>query len=204
MIINDEEPLKRKTTIGYRWNLSSNAKPAKPKDTVSSNPKDRVATSRLDLSMFPQTALAYGALAMVEGHQKYGSYNYRITGVSVSTYVAALMRHVSKYYNGEWADEKTHVPHLANALACLAVIIDSYEMGNLIDDRPPATNMSQLLKDFQEIVCHLQKTFPNTPGRCTQKNRKRVVKKEVRHERQNAFGSFDWDRDSGNTHRPIG
>ena len=88
-----------------------------------SNPKDRIATTRLDLSLFPMTAVVYGALAFVEGDLKYGGFNWRVAGVSVSTYVAALLRHVSKWYNGELEDNVTGVPHLASAIACLSVII---------------------------------------------------------------------------------
>jgi len=142
----------------------------------SSNPKDRAATSRLDISLFPQTAIAYGALAMTEGDCKYGGYNYRAVGVSVSTYYSAANRHLMKFYNGEWADEKTCVPHLASALACIAVLIDSSVVGNLVDDRPPVQQMSALLTTLEENVKYLQGLFPNGPNRCTR------AALEVRHE----------------------
>lgn len=136
----------------------------------SSNPKDRAATSRLDLSLFPQPAIMYGALGMTEGDIKYGGYNYRAVGVSVSTYIAACCRHLFKYYNGEWADPKTKVPHLANALACLAIIVDSYEMGNLVDDRPPAMPLTERFDEFEQIIKHLQAILPPGPPRVTELN----------------------------------
>lgn len=83
-------------------------------DHKDTNPKDGAATSRLDLTLFPQTALAYGALAFTEGHLKYGGYNWRDAGVNASVYVAAALRHLTKWYNGEAFDPKTGVPHLAN------------------------------------------------------------------------------------------
>jgi len=135
------------------------------------NPKDRAATTRLDLTLFPMTAVAYGALAMTEGDLKYGGYNFRVAGVLASVYVAALLRHVYKWYNGEWADPATRVPHLANALACLAVLIDAHEAGVLKDDRPPKADMDKLLASFQGIVGHLQKMFPDGPDRYTEVNR---------------------------------
>lgn len=137
-------------------------------DTKPTNPKDRAATHRLDMSLFPDTARAYGALAMTEGDCKYGGYNYRIGGVAASTYRAALDRHMMKYYNGEWADPKTGVPHLASALACVAVMIDAHECGVLIDDRPPRVNLARLLTDYEGRVRHLHETFPNGPPRYTQ------------------------------------
>lgn len=140
-------------------------------DMKSTNPKDRAATHRLDLSLFPDTAIAYGALAMTEGDCKYGGYNYREGGVHVSTYVAALDRHMAKYYNGEWEDPKTFVPHLASAMACLAVLIDGHEAGVLVDDRPPVAGvrMESLLKRFEVLSEHLHKIFPDGPKRFTEK-----------------------------------
>lgn len=133
-------------------------------DTKDTNPKDAAATTRLDLSLFPDSAVAYGALAFVEGDQKYGGYNWREAGVQVSVYVAALRRHVAKFYNGEWADPKTKVPHLASALACIAVLIDSFEQGNVNDDRPPEQSAG-LYARFEENVAHLQSIFPRKTPR---------------------------------------
>ena len=52
--------------------------------------------------------------------------------------VAALQRHLDKWWNGEMADPATGVPHLANACACLAILIDAEMSGKCVDDRPPA------------------------------------------------------------------
>lgn len=135
------------------------------------NPKDRAATHRLDMTLFPDTAIAYGALAMTEGDSKYGGYNYRLGGVHASTYVAALKRHMAKWYNGEDIDPRTHVPHLASALACIAVLIDGYEAGVLVDDRPPiaGVGMKGLFDRFESISEHLHTLFPNGPKRYTEK-----------------------------------
>lgn len=133
-------------------------------DTKATNPKDTAATTRLDLTLVPDSAVAYCALAMTEGDLKYGGYNWREAGVQTSVYVAALRRHIAKYFNGEWADPKTKVPHLANALACLAVLVDAHEHGNLNDDRPPA-QASGLYDRAEEIVAHLQTIFPRRTRR---------------------------------------
>ena len=132
-----------------------------------SNPKDAAATNRLDLSLFPATARAYGALAMVEGDQKYGGYNYRAAGVNASIYYAAAGRHLDKWYNGEDNDPITGVPHLANALACIAVLIDGIEMGNWTDDRPPKLALTRLLSDFEGRVAKIKEVFPRRIERFT-------------------------------------
>jgi hypothetical protein len=134
------------------------------------NPKDRAATDRLDLSLFPDTAVAYGALAMTEGDCKYGGYNYRVGGVLASVYYSACRRHLSKWYNGSNLDPKTRVPHLANALACIAVLIDAECKGVLKDDRPPSVDMEQYFDQVREVVKHLHELFSNGPGRYTETN----------------------------------
>jgi hypothetical protein len=129
------------------------------------NPKDQAATDRIDLSLFPDTAVAYGALAMTEGHLKYGGYNFRPAGVQASVYVAACRRHLAKWYNGEDVDADTKVPHLANALACIAILIDSIECKNMNDDRPPTCDLAKLMDGQREIVRHLQDMHRDGPGR---------------------------------------
>lgn len=133
-------------------------------DVKDTNPKDAAATSRLDLSLFPDSAVAYGALAFTEGDLKYGAYNWRDAGVQTSVYIAALRRHIAKYYNGEWADPKTRVPHLSSAIACIAVLIDAHEQDNLNDDRPPRQETA-FYAEIEENVKHLQEMFPRRVGR---------------------------------------
>lgn len=145
----------------------------KPKDT---NPKDRMATTRLDLSLLPATARAYGALAMTEGDLKYGGYNYRVSGVKASIYYSAAGRHLDKWFNGEWADKNTEVPHLASALACIGVLIDAIECKKLNDDRPPKCDIAALLDTMEQKVAHLQKTFPSGPDRYTEATTERNSK----------------------------
>lgn len=135
------------------------------KDT---NPKDKAASTRLDLSLVPASAIAYAAMAFTEGDLKYGGYNWRTTGVKTSVYVAAAMRHLWKFYNGEECDAHTHVPHLGNALACIMVIVDAIESKKLNDDRPPAQETSIYAK-AEVIVAHLQSIFKNGPARHTEK-----------------------------------
>jgi hypothetical protein len=140
------------------------------------NPKDEAAAgTRLDLSLFPDTAIIYGALAMTEGHLKYGGHNYRVAGVKSSVYISAMLRHFKKWVNGEDADQKTKVPHLASAEACIAILIDATECGKLIDDRPPkVTDIAELFDWAEKITQHLHETFPpeDGPGRFTEEGQR--------------------------------
>lgn len=128
------------------------------------NAKDAQATSRLDLSLVPMSAVAYEAVAMVEGDQKYGGYNYREAGVQASIYIAAALRHIHRWFNVEDEDPKTLVHHLGSARACLGIIIDGIEQGNLNDDRPPRQKPG-LLEQLEAKVAHLQKIFPRRTDR---------------------------------------
>lgn len=137
-----------------------------------SNPKDDAAAgTRVDLSVFPQTAVIYGALAMTEGHLKYGAYNYRVSGVRSSVYIAALRRHLIKWEAGEDEDPATGVPHLASVLACAAIAIDAIECNKLIDDRPPIVkNINELFVWAEQTTKRLHSIYPPEagPGRFTE------------------------------------
>lgn len=101
-----------------------------------SNPKDMVGSTKLPLNLVPAVTVAYAALGHGEGMLKYGLVNWRECGVRMSIYLDALERHIKKVTEGEWIDPKSGVPHFANALACISIIIDAYHAGKLIDDRP--------------------------------------------------------------------
>lgn len=137
-------------------------------DFKPTNPKDRLATSRLDLSLFPDTAVAYGALGMTEGDSKYGGYNYRVGGVLASVYYAAARRHLADWFNGENIDRKTQVPHLASAIACIAILVDAVECNVLRDDRPPKCNYRKILTEAEALVESLHRMFPDGPARFTE------------------------------------
>lgn len=129
------------------------------KDVVAkkpSNPKEAIGDTKLNLSLVPDTAHMYLASAFTEGALKYGSYNWRAAGVRASTYVAACRRHLSKWWNGEEIDPKTQVHHLANAMACLAIILDAKLVGKLNDDRPPVANINGLIESLEGTVAHLK------------------------------------------------
>lgn len=125
-----------------------------------SNPKDLIASNKLPLSLVPDTMMVYAALAFLEGSLKYGRYNWRITGVRSSVYLDALKRHITDYENGEDVDPKTGVPHLANALACLGIILDAKVCDKLNDDRPPrALMLAKVMDVMEEDVSRLKHLF---------------------------------------------
>lgn len=117
----------------------------------ASNPKDAQASNRLPLDLVPDTVEVYAALAFAEGAAKYGAYNWRTAGVRASVYHAALKRHLAKWHNGERADQKTGVPHLASVIACAGILLDAELCGKLTDDRPPPAPLANLI-DGMELL----------------------------------------------------
>lgn len=138
-------------------------------DGKDTNPKDTIGATKLPLDLVPDTAIAYMALAFLEGALKYGRYNWRVAGVRWSIYQSAFERHRMKVANGEWADPKTKVPHLASMMACLAIILDAHTCGKLIDDRPPrCLPVSGLIDGMAHDVAYLKELFKDcTPHQYT-------------------------------------
>lgn len=136
-------------------NVSSNS-PDTPRDP---NPKDAIAGDRLDLSLFPSTAIALGALKMTEGGLKYGPYNYRALPVRTSVYIASLKRHLLDFENGVDFDE-LGIHSLGGVLSSVAIMVDAIACGTLIDDRPPAVNIKTIFDAMRDKIAELRARFP--------------------------------------------
>ena len=68
------------------------------------------------------------------GEGKYGRYNY-YKGHKASQLVAALMRHVSAWNDGEERDPVDGQHHLGSAGACVGMLLQQMKLGTLVDDR---------------------------------------------------------------------
>lgn len=99
------------------------------------NPKDALASNKVPLHLWPETASALGAMAFLDGASKYGRSNWRVAGVRASIYVDAARRHLALWFEGEDADPDSGLPHLAHVLACVAILVDAQAAGKLTDDR---------------------------------------------------------------------
>ena len=108
------------------------------------NPKDILGAQKVPLELVPPSSEIYQALAMQNG-LKYGPYNWRTKKVRAMVYVGALRRHMAAWLDGENISPDSGVPHLGHALACLGILVDAIETGNLIDDRPAAGGAAKLL-----------------------------------------------------------
>jgi hypothetical protein len=126
-----------------------------PSGMKPTNPKDAIGASKLPLHLWPTTATAMGCIAMAEGALKYGRSNWRDAGIRASIYVDACKRHLDAWFEGETVAPDSGVPHLANALACLAIIVDAQAAGKLVDDR--AYNGAGYRKLVEELTPHVER-----------------------------------------------
>lgn len=115
---------------------------------MDTNPKARFGALKPNLALVPPASMIYQALAMQQGAEKYGPYNWRKDKVSTMTYVAAAKRHLDQYLDGEHLDPESGFPHLAHAMASLGILIDALETGNLIDDRPAPGAAGHLIRKW--------------------------------------------------------
>jgi hypothetical protein len=91
-------------------------------------------SAKADLSLIPQVLLTKTAEALQVGEKKYGRYNYT-SGLTSSRLVAAALRHITAWNDGQDLDPEDGQHHLGAAVACIAMILRTEELGTLIDNR---------------------------------------------------------------------
>lgn len=101
----------------------------------TSNPKDILGSKKVPLEQVCPVAMAHEACAMLDGTLKYGFRNWREKDVVAMIYVAAALRHISAWAEGEETASDSGVHHLGHARACLGILLDAQANGNLIDNR---------------------------------------------------------------------
>lgn len=110
------------------------------------NPKSLQGAKKFSLRYLPLSANIAVNQAFEDGAKKYGAANWREKGVATTVYVDAALRHIMQYFDGGQklaADSGVH--NLGHAMACLAIIIDAEQEGQLIDDRPFAAKDTDAL-----------------------------------------------------------
>lgn len=115
---------------------------------MTENPKAACGAKKVPLHLVPPSASHYLALAFADGAAKYGPYNWRESGVDADTYAAAVRRHLDAWWDGENASPDAGLPHLAHAMACLAILLDAGSLGMLNDNRPPKGAVPMLQATF--------------------------------------------------------
>ena len=87
-----------------------------------------------DLSLVPTEAIFEMAKALTFGAKKYSRYNFR-NGMDISRPLAASLRHIYQFLDGQDIDEETQCIHLGNAMAGLAMALWIYKNKPEFDNR---------------------------------------------------------------------
>lgn len=124
-----------------------------------SNPKSQYGIKKVPThSRIPWIAIIYEGIVMALGGIKYGPFNWRKNSVAASVYVDAIERHLSLWNAGEDNDDESLVTHLAHVRACCGILIDAYESGNLIDDRPKNEAVIRAIKENYNVTSSVSAT----------------------------------------------
>ena len=122
---------------------------ALPSELPDRNPKTKAAATKVPLHLVPPSLIVSLAPVFALGARKYGAYNWRLPdqGISASTYYAACLRHMVRWFDGETLDPESGLDHLTHAAACLSILIDAKGIpGAFNDDRPPQGDCPGMLK----------------------------------------------------------
>lgn len=120
----------------------------------STNPKDKIGRTKPPLHLIPPTARVEEAMVMGLGAAKYGPYNWRQHSVAASVYIAAALRHIDSWFDGQDTDPESGCSHIAHARACMGIILDAKAVGKLVDDRPPAGKAAEMIE--KATTCKLE------------------------------------------------
>ena len=113
------------------------------------NPKTSHGAKKIPLDLVPPSARHYLAQAFKDGADKYGPYNWRDKAISSSVYYAAANRHLDAWWDGEDFAKDSGVHHLAHAMACIALVLESMRCGQLNDNRPPKGPAATMQQEYQ-------------------------------------------------------
>lgn len=122
--------------------------------TPSLDPKGEAGAKKTPLQLLPPYALAQTALAHAEGARRYGPWNWRTNQVCATTYIGAILRHLTAWQDGEDIDADSGLSHIAKIGACCNILLDAGHCGTLVDDRskvPTKTNPNYTDAPFSEI-----------------------------------------------------
>lgn len=119
------------------------------------NPKTAAGAKKPDLTVIPPTSLLHLATAMMNGEAKYGLYNWRESPISSRPYIAAALRHLLAYLDGEDFSQDTveagkPVHHLAHVMATCAIVLDAMEVGVLNDNRGAPGKAGDMVEHYNK------------------------------------------------------
>jgi hypothetical protein len=89
---------------------------------------------KLPLNLLSTEALNQTAAVLAFGAQKYAAHNWR-AGFAWSRPLAAAMRHITAFNDGEDRDPESGLSHLAHAACCIMFLLEFEKTHRHLDDR---------------------------------------------------------------------
>lgn len=110
-----------------------------PKETVNAIQKQfgsalKFDTDKLPLNLLSTEAMNQTAAVLKFGAQKYAEHNWR-AGFAWSRPLAAAMRHLTAFNDGEDRDPESGLSHLAHAACCIMFLLEFEKTHRHLDDR---------------------------------------------------------------------
>jgi hypothetical protein len=119
---------------------------------ADNNLKTAAAIGKPQMSGIPPIAIMALGLAMQDGVNKYGRFNWREAAVTSSVFYDAMLRHLLAWYSGERTAPDSGVHHLAHLMAGAAILLDAEHNLVLNDDRKPGSLVNVHTADFIKDV----------------------------------------------------
>lgn len=99
------------------------------------DPKKIYGDAKPPLHLIPPAGNEEQAKALALGASKYGERNWLRAQVEMTTYLAAMKRHIDKLLDGEDIDPESGAHHLGHVMAGCSIVLDARRHGTLIDNR---------------------------------------------------------------------
>ena len=157
--VEDIESFRRGLEIAAAWkpeplemrSIKTESNPSGLRDFVDRNLKTAAAVGKLPSAVVPPIADFALGLAMKDGADKYGPFNWRGTEVTASVFFEALKRHLLFWASGEDFAKDSKVHHLAHLMAGCAILLDAELVGVFRDDRHKI-DLSDLPEAFFKVL----------------------------------------------------
>jgi hypothetical protein len=91
-------------------------------------------TNKLPLNLLSTEAMNQTAAVLAFGAEKYAAHNWR-AGFAWSRPLAAAMRHITAFNDGEDKDPESGLSHLAHAACCIMFLLEFEKTHQHLDDR---------------------------------------------------------------------
>ena len=104
-------------------------------EALNENPKELAGRKKCQMNLLPLRELMDVADVHYLGSEKYGKSNWRQDPIRYSTYIGAILRHLTAWQDGEDIDPESGKSHLSHIVASCLIVRDATRHDSFIDDR---------------------------------------------------------------------